>query len=163
MRRFKQELSAEESQKILETGITGVLGVSGDDEYPYTVPVNYVYTNGRIYIHCATTGHKIDAIKRNSKVSFCVIGQDTVVPERFTSFFRSTRAFGRARILSEGKEYDEAIYALSKKYSPNETDTRITEEIQSAAGRFLMIAVDIEKLSGKEAVELARKRTDNKD
>ena len=47
MRRFKQELSEEETEQILENGTTGILGVIGDDDYPYTVPVNYLYRNGR--------------------------------------------------------------------------------------------------------------------
>lgn len=163
MRRSKQSLTDEESQEILRSGIVGTLGVSGDNDYPYTVPINYVFIDGKIYAHCATAGHKIDAIKRNDKVSFCVIGQDTVVPERFTSYYRSVIAFGRAKLLDHGSEYDKAIYALSKKYSPNESEDRIMDEINSSAGRFLMIAIDIEHMTGKEAIELVRKRACDKE
>ena len=163
MRRFKQALSEDETKKILEDGKTGVIAVSGDDDYPYTVPINYVFHNGKIYMHCAKTGHKIDALNRNKRVSFCVIGQDTVAPEKFTSLYKSAVVFGQARLLSEGSEYDEAIYALSKKYSPNETEERIMEEIQDSAGRFFMIAIDIDHMTGKEAIELTRMRTNNKE
>ena len=163
MRRSRQALTDNEAQEILETGITGILGVQGDDDYPYTIPINYVYLNKKIYMHCATSGHKIDAIKKNEKVSFCVIAKDTVVPEKFTTFYRSAIAFGRAQLLSEGNEYDDAIYALSKKYSPNETEDCIENEIKSSLGRFLIIAIDIEHLTGKEAIELVRKREENKE
>ena len=163
MRRFKQALSEDETKKILTDGKTGVLAVSGDEDYPYTVPINYVFFNGRIYMHCAKAGHKIDAISRNKKVSFCVIGQDTVVPEKFTAFYRSAVVFGQARLLSEGSEYDEAIYALAKKYSPAETEESIQKEIASSAGRLFMIAIDIDHMTGKEGIELTRMRLNGKE
>ena len=43
MRRFKQQLSNDEALKILKNCKSGVLAVSGDDGYPYTVPLNFVY------------------------------------------------------------------------------------------------------------------------
>jgi len=75
MRRKGQQISQEECAQVLTRAKTGILGVHGDDGYPYTVPVNFVYTPGEngqagtIGFHCATTGHKIDAIRRNEKVS----------------------------------------------------------------------------------------------
>ena len=62
MRRKKQQLADEECRSILERGKTGVLAVNGDDGYPYAVPVNYVFSNGKIYFHSALSGHKVDAI-----------------------------------------------------------------------------------------------------
>ena len=124
MRRFKQALSKDETKKILTDGKTGVLAVSGDEDYPYTVPINYVFFNGRIYMHCAKAGHKIDAISRNKKVSFCVIGQDTVVPEKFTSFYRSAVVFGQARLLSEGSEYDQCDPAAERSWGQQSQDRR---------------------------------------
>ena len=43
MRRKKQELSKEECIDILQTAKTAVLGVVGDNGYPYTVPINFVF------------------------------------------------------------------------------------------------------------------------
>lgn len=57
MRRIKQQLSKEDCEDILLRGKTGVLAVLGDGGYPYTVPINYYYTDGKIYLHCAKTGH----------------------------------------------------------------------------------------------------------
>lgn len=68
MRRYRQQLSQEETISILKSGKTAVLGVLGDDGYPYTVPINYVYADGKIYFHGAKSGHKIDAIKRCGRV-----------------------------------------------------------------------------------------------
>ena len=81
MKRKKQELPQEDVTRILQEGTCGVLVVSGDNDYPYAVPLSYVYDSGKIYFHCATSGHKLDGIRKNNKVSFCVISQDQVVPE----------------------------------------------------------------------------------
>ena len=115
MRRKNQALSNEDCIKILNNGKTGVLAVLGDDDYPYTVPLNYIYLNSKIYFHCAKSGHKIDAIKKHNKVSFCVIEKDEVVPEKFGTDYRSAVAFGKARIMEEN-EMMPVITAFTKKY-----------------------------------------------
>ena len=96
MRRSKQVLSQEDSIAVLEKATSGVLAVSGDDDYPYAVPVSFVYADGKIFFHCAKSGHKLDAIARNSKVSFCVIDEDKIVPEEYTTYFRSVIAFWKS-------------------------------------------------------------------
>ena len=74
MRRNRQILTQAECEAILAACTNGVLAVSGDDGYPYAVPLSYVYRDNKIFFHCAKTGHKLDAIARNEKVSFCVVG-----------------------------------------------------------------------------------------
>ena len=81
MRRCKQQLSVHECEKILQETTSGVLAVSGDNGFPYAVPLSHFYMNGKLYFHSAKEGHKVDALKREAKVSFCVIGQDSVHPE----------------------------------------------------------------------------------
>ena len=75
-----------------------VLALLGDNDYPYAVPISYVYDDGKVYFHSAKSGHKIDAIQRTAKASFCVIDEDLVVPEEYTTYFRSVIAFGRIRL-----------------------------------------------------------------
>ena len=85
MRRKNQLLPQEEAEAILRQGTSGVLSLLGDGGYPYGVPLSYVYHNGKLYFHCAKAGHKLDAIRREGKCSFCVIGQDQVVAEKYTT------------------------------------------------------------------------------
>lgn len=68
MYKEKRQLSAEETQALFVKGHHGILSVNGDDGYPYAVPVNYVFIDGKIYIHSAKYGYKIDALKQNDKV-----------------------------------------------------------------------------------------------
>ena len=95
MRRKGQALGKEECEEILRAGRTGVLALSGDDGYPYPVPLNYVFAEGKLYFHCAKSGHKADAIARSDKAGFCVVARDQVVPGKFTTYFQSVIAFGR--------------------------------------------------------------------
>ena len=118
MRRQAQQLSEAEALGILKGGSAGVLAVAGDDDYPYAVPLSYVYAEGRLYFHVARTGYKLDAIARNDKVSFCVIAEDELVPEEFTTRYRSVVVFGRARILTDDAEKRRPLRLLVEKYSP---------------------------------------------
>ena len=156
MRRKNQQLSPAECVEILERGTSGVLSLLGDDGYPYGVPMSYVYREGKIFFHSALTGHKVDAARRCEKASFCVIDRDEVVPETFTTHYVSTIAFGRVRIL-EGEEALEGLRRLADKYAPGREEAR-EREMAGSAGRFAMIELKVEHLSGKECVELTRQR-----
>ena len=158
MRRNKQQLPDNECIEILESGTSGVLAVFGDDDYPYAVPLSYVYTDGKIYFHCAKTGHKLDAIKKHDKVSFCVISQDKIVPERYTTHYKSVIAFGKARILDDDTEIRESIELIAKKYHPTGTEEHRNAEIDGSYNALCMIELKIEHLTGKEARELTQKR-----
>lgn len=154
MRRNNQELSRKESIDVLLKGTSGVLAVQGDDDYPYAVPLSYVYHNSKIYFHCAKAGHKLDAIKKQNKVSFCVIDQDQVKPEEYTTYFRSVIVFGKAHILTEDKKR-EALEILAEKYTPDDKDGR-TKEIDMLFKAVCMVEIEIEHMTGKEAIELVK-------
>jgi nitroimidazol reductase NimA-like FMN-containing flavoprotein (pyridoxamine 5'-phosphate oxidase superfamily) len=154
MRRNKQLLSAEDTVAVLNRCTSGVLACLGDDDYPYAVPLSYVYLNNKIYFHSAKAGHKVDAIISNSKVSFSVIDEDTIVSREFTSYFRSVIAFGRVRI-AEGAERHAAFAALIEKYSADQPRSAKQKEMDQCT-QSLMFAIDIEHITGKEAIEYVR-------
>lgn len=155
MRRSKQILSQADSIAILEKATSGVLAVAGDDDYPYAVPLSFVYADGKIFFHCAKSGHKLDAIARNNKVSFCIIDEDQIVPEEYTTYFRSVIAFGKARILEEEGEKRSAIEKLAAKYSPNQEEGRL-KEIDDQISHMCMVEITVDHLSGKEAIEFVK-------
>ena len=156
MRRRTQALPESVYINILDKATSGVLAVCGDEGYPYTVPLSYVYADGKIYFHCATAGHKLDAIRRCDKVSFCVVEQDAVVPEQFTTYYRSVVLFGRARIIENAAEKRAALIKLAEKYSPGQCNR--DKEISGSFDRLCMVEITPEHITGKEAIELAKKR-----
>ena len=157
MRRIRQQLSDEESIGILEKATSGTLALLGDNGYPYAVPISYVYSEGKLFFHSALSGHKVDAIRNCDKASFCVIEQDEVKPEKYTTFFRSVIAFGRIHIIEDETEKLAIARLLGNRYNPND-DESLQKEIENGLARMLAIRFDIEHLTGKEAIELVRMR-----
>lgn len=155
MRRIKQQLTKDECEEILERGKTGVLAVLGDDGYPYTVPINYYYEDGKIYLHCAKTGHTLDAVKSNAKVSFCVVDRDDIFQEKYTTLFRSVVAFGKAEILTDEAEMRSSVTALAEKYCPDFLEG-IPAEVEREFGILCMIKINIEHMTGKQGKELLK-------
>ncbi|MBU5434568.1 pyridoxamine 5'-phosphate oxidase family protein [Pseudoflavonifractor sp. MSJ-37] len=156
MRRKRQLLSPEACAAVLEQGTSGVLAVNGDGGFPYAVPLSYVYEGGRLWLHCAKEGHKMDAIRRDPKVSFCVVDQDQIVPEEYTTYFRSVILFGTARILEDEDEVRAAIDALARKYHPAGTQEHRQAAIDRELPLLCVVELQIEHMTGKEAIELVR-------
>ncbi|RVU55007.1 pyridoxamine 5'-phosphate oxidase family protein [Anaerosphaera multitolerans] len=156
MRRKKQILPLEISENILKRRTAGVLALSGDNNYPYALPISYVYYDNKIYFHCAKTGHKIDAIEKNDRVSFCVIDKDRIVAEEFTTYFRSVIVFGKAHILENAEEKRRALKLLAEKYSPEFMESSEVE-IKREFNLVTVVEISIEHISGKEAIELVNK------
>jgi len=157
MRRFKQQLTTERCEEILQKGRYGVLAVLGDEGYPYTVPLNYHYHNGKIFFHSAASGHKLDALRNCDKVSFCVVEKDELVAEKLTTYFRSVIAFGRIRIIEDTEEKRAAVMALSRRYFP-EMEEKARKEASGALKNLSMLELSIEHMSGKEAIELVQQK-----
>ena len=153
MRRSRQQLRLSESRAILERNTCGVLALAGDGGYPYALPMSYAYREGKIYFHAARTGHKIDAIARCPKASFCVVDQDKIVPEKFTTHYRSAIAFGRIRVAEDPEEILTGLRALGEKYSPGR-DTELEEEIGKELAAVAVLVLTVEHLTGKQAIEL---------
>lgn len=158
MRRKRQALPSPDCKEILSRRSAGVLAVAGDDDYPYAVPLSYWYDGARLYFHCAKSGHKLDAIARNPKASFCVVDKDEIVPEEYTSYFRSVIAFGRVRIVEEDAQKRAAIEALALKYAPHSAAADRAEAIDRDWAPLCILEMAVEHLTGKEAIELAKQR-----
>ena len=157
MRRSKQYLNDEECIDILRRGSHCVLALMGDDGYPYAPPISYAYEDGKIYLHGAGGGHKIDSILRNDKVSFTVVDQDLNVPPELTIYFRSVVCFGRARILTDEEKKRHCCRLVAGKYSPG-----FEEKAETSIARQLhimgCIEITIEHMTGKQAIELVKNR-----
>jgi len=150
MRRPKQALSEKQCDEILQRGKTAVVSVMGDDGYPYGVPVNYHYRNGKLYFHCATTGHKIDAITANPKVSVCIIDSDDIDVPHLATSYRSVIVFGKARIIDDDEEKRDAIRALALRFSDD--SEQIDDEIKTEWNGLSVVEIKIEQMTGKRGL-----------
>jgi len=155
MRRIKQLLTRDECIEILCRATAGVLALTGDGGYPYAVPLSHVYDDGCLYFHSALHGHKVDAIVADGRCSFCVIDRDEVHPESFTTHYKSVIAFGRIHIIDDDEERLQALRMLGHRHAPHDA-TGLQREIDKDFERVLMLRLDIEHLTGKQAIELVQ-------
>ena len=156
MRRFRQSLAEKDALEILANGTNGILSLVDADGEPYGVPISYAYDfDGNIYFHSAPKGHKIDCVNHDSRCSFCVVAQDLIVPEEFTTYFRSVIARGRIEILRDPAEITNGLLLLCEKYSPGIDSA---DEIARCLRSVRVLRLHIEELSGKESIELVRER-----
>ncbi|MBR1390766.1 MAG: pyridoxamine 5'-phosphate oxidase family protein [Lachnospiraceae bacterium] len=151
MRRFKQKMEDEECIALLQNGKRGILAVLGEEGYPYTVPLNFVYEDGKLYFHSAKEGHKIDAIRKCDKASFCILSEGVPEPDDWWYHFDSVVVFGRVKPVEDRNLVREKLEALGRKYMPAE-DT-IKEEIEKYGDRTAVLELVIEHMSGKRVRE----------
>lgn len=147
MRRLGQQLTKEECESILTNEPRGVLALLGDDDYPYALPMSHVYVDGKIYFHGAQEGHKIDAVKRHSKVSYCVIDKGIKAEGSWWYTFKSVIIFGKMRILTDRDEKIDKLTHLGDKFFPTHEET--VDEINRLLDRTEVFEIEIEYMTGK--------------
>ena len=151
--RGRQALSQEECIRLLQEEKRGVLSLLGDDDYPYGVPIDHWYNpeDGKLYFHSGPSGHKVDAMLRNDKASFCVTDAGTPENNGWALDFKSVIVFGR---LEPVKDHDRAL-EISRKLSLKFTQDLdyIEEDIRRSGERVLCFALKPEHISGKRVSE----------
>ncbi|SHJ31518.1 hypothetical protein SAMN02745751_02261 [Dethiosulfatibacter aminovorans DSM 17477] len=149
LRRKDKKMEPELIEKLLEEVEYGVMSCVEDGGYGYGVPVNHIYMDGAIYFHCAYAGHKMDAIERNSKVSYLVVDKSQVLPEDLDTRFSSVIVFGNAYIV-EGDEKNKALHEIGNKFSKGFED-KVEKEIEKVGNNTCVVKIEIEHKEGKIA------------
>lgn len=147
--RKNQQISDEECVDILINETRGVLSVIGDNDYPYGIPMNHWYNaeDGCIYFHCGRIGHKIDSIKKHSKVSYCVYDQGYKEKNDWAFNVKSVIVFGKVELIDDITIVSDITEKLSYKFTQ---DTEyIIKEIESSAHKTLLIKLIPEHICGK--------------
>jgi len=147
MRRKDRELSSAEIEALLRDGEYGVLTVVGRNGFPHPIPMSYVYREGEIWLHGAKEGSKLDDIRADSRVSFCVVGQTEVLPEKFSTRYASVILYGTA----EEVPLDQAqpcLVALLEKYSHDHM-VKGLEYIQRAQDKTCVLRILVQHMTGK--------------
>ncbi|MBQ4506177.1 MAG: pyridoxamine 5'-phosphate oxidase family protein [Firmicutes bacterium] len=147
--RFKQALSPEDCIEVLKSEKRGVLSVNGDGGYPYCMPLNHYYDeeSGKIYFHGGAEGHKIDAIRADDKVCFCVYDQGAHVGENWWLTVKSVIVFGRARLIDDKQLTEEISRKLCLKFTSDQE--YIDKEVEKSLWRTLLFELEPEHISGK--------------
>ncbi|MDD7363043.1 MAG: pyridoxamine 5'-phosphate oxidase family protein [Peptoniphilus sp.] len=147
MTRAEQKMSDGALRELLKKETWGVLSLTEVGGYPYGVPVNYAYEGGKIYFHGTTSGHKWDAMQKNNRVSFTVVGESEIVEEEYTTAYASAILFGRVSVL-EGEERKKALRFMTDRLAPS-VDREMNAKTAENCGKAAVFSIDIEHASGK--------------
>lgn len=147
IRRIDRAISENESRDILKKGEYGILSTVSVDGQPYGVPLSFIYTRDVIYFHCALEGQKVDNIKGNNGVSFCVVGKTEVLPDKFGTKYESVIVFGKVSEV-KGDEKQKGLLELLKKYSPGFIKEGL-QYIENIGGKTRVYKIVIESMTGK--------------
>ena len=156
-RNKKQILSENDCLDIIGKATNGVMCLLGDDDYPYGVPLSYAFEDGVFYFHGMPVGHKMDAIRKHDKASFTIVETDKIVPEEYTTYYRSVIVFGRAYEITDPAEKMQVLMRLVKKYSSAHMEGGKVEA-KNKLDAVCIFALKAEHISGKEAIEFAEAR-----
>ena len=151
--RINKKLTQEECIHILENETRGVLSVNGDDGYPYGMPMNHFYNadDGCIYFHCGKAGHRLDALNKDAKVSFCVYEKGEKEDGDWAFNVRSVIVFGKVEIVCEMDEIVDITSKLSLKFTQDAE--YIQKEINAYASSTVLLKLVPEHICGKKVKE----------
>ena len=151
MRRKDRAISEEESVVLLNKAEYGVLSTVTEDRKPYGVPLNFCFIDSRIYFHSAIEGHKVENIQQNRYVSFCVVGNTEILPDKFGTKYESVIVFGEVEEVF-GKDKQIALEGLVRKYAPEFIEEG-RKYIASQKDKTRVFRININRLTGKARKE----------
>ena len=148
MRRVNQELTKEKCINILKSQPRGVLAIAEEDSYPYALPMNYIYLNEKLYFHTAKSGHKLDALEKDNRVSFCVMDEGFHKEDDWALFINSIIVFGKINNIKEHDKKLEILKEIHIKYYPD--SFKLTEEkIEQKVDAINILELSIDYMFGK--------------
>lgn len=153
MRRFKQEMTKEECVELLKKSKRGVLSVIVEDGYPRGIPMDHWYDeeDGSIYFHGAKEGQKIDALKENNKVSYCVVMEDGKEENSWILHFQSVNVYGRVEFVEDEETKVKACSYICRKFTDDES--YLQDELNRALSRVQVLKLVPEHITGKKIKE----------
>ena len=153
MRRIKQELPLEEAKKLLKKNKRGVLSFNGDNSYPYSIPINYLYDTeeNKLYFHGSKVGYKVDCIKNNKKSCFVTYGDEELSDNGWSFFLKSVIIFGKIEIIEDRELAAEKLKELASRYYPSLQE--VDDAIETSFKNVLVYSMDIEHITCKKVHE----------
>lgn len=147
--RKNKQMSTEDCVEVLKKETRGVLSVLGDGDYPYGTPMNHWYNeeDGCVYFHCGKLGHRLDALKKHDKVSFCVYDQGYRREGEWAFNVKSVIIFGKIEIIDDLDRVIDITTKLSYKFTQDEEYIR--KEIRVGAANTLLLKLVPDHMCGK--------------
>lgn len=153
MRRAKQQLGKDECVEILLREWRGILSVYGEDGYPYGLPMNFYYDkeSEKLYFHSGMKGHKIDALMRDNRVSFCVYDKGFRKEGDWALNIKSIIIFGKIKFVEDESRREEVMRKFGLKYDPDPLNVEDTIKRMLRVTKVMELSID--HMTGKLANE----------
>ncbi len=115
--------------------------------------MNHFYNeeDGCIYFHCGKSGHRLDAIQKHDKVSFCVYDRGVTEDEDWALHVNSVIVFGKLEVIDDLEIIMDIAARLSRKFTQDEA--YIQKEIELYAKETLLLKLKPEHMCGKRVKE----------
>jgi len=147
MRRRDRELSEAEAWAILDKASWGVLATVGFDGWPYAVPLNHALVDGALILHSATSGHKLDNLTGDTRVSYCVVTESEVLPAELSTRYESAIVFGKATLIHDEAAKRQALGAFGQRFAAGHPEA--VAEIDKDLFRTAVLRISVERVTGK--------------
>jgi nitroimidazol reductase NimA-like FMN-containing flavoprotein (pyridoxamine 5'-phosphate oxidase superfamily) len=153
MRHPERELKNRETiTALLGKSLVGRIATVTRRGIPVIKPVNFLYWNGRVYIHSSPRGEKVKDIRRGSPVCFEVdepIAYVTAGGKACSAnyYFRSIIMKGEAGLVRQKTKKLEILERLMEKYQPEGGYGEIAKKILK---KTAIIEIVVKKMTAKE-------------
>jgi uncharacterized protein len=149
VRRQDRLLNEESAKSLLASGEYGILSMQAENGGAYAVPVSFAWDGIRsVYFHCAKEGRKLRCMDLCNSVSFCVVGQTRVIPDQFTTGYKSILLNCLAFVNIPAQERMKAFELLLDKYSPDDKAAGM-KYAEKSFDKTEIVRLDIVSWSGK--------------
>lgn len=125
-------MTQEAVEALLERACVGRVSTVGEDGYPYTTAIHFLWRNGKLYFHGLPRGEKIANLLRCPKVCFetdefqgILRGEED--PCGADCAYESVIARGEAVLIEDLEERRGILQALVEKYTPEQAGQPMEE------------------------------------
>ncbi len=139
-------------ENLLRMGKFVTISMCMDNE-PYVVTLSYGYEDGRMYIHTAKEGLKLDIIKENPRVCGTVVEDMGYVHGECSHRYRSVVFWGKMEVVEDIKERMHGMEVLLEHLEddPAMLRNRFLKS-RDAYDRINVLRLDIGAMKGKESL-----------
>lgn len=145
MRRKDREVSTDEFYEQVFNAAEEIFIAMNDGLYPYGVIMNFARSGNLVYLHAAKEGKKLDCLRKDGHVAFCLGCDIRIDRERNSTYYKSVYGRGIASLVEDSDEKRHALDLISERYK-SRCPVPASEEM---AARVAIVKIAIEELSGK--------------
>lgn len=145
----KRKMLEHEIEAFLTSAVSGCLTTNSGDTspYPHSVPINFVYLGGRVYIHGSARATRLKRIEKDAHVSF-VAWEDGALFHGAGACdtnirYKSIVLKAKAELLTDHARKLEILQAVAAKYAAQFSGAEMPHGVVAATAVLELTPVDV--------------------